>query len=56
VTVEYAQVQVESREQWRSWLAHNHALSPGVWLVTWKNGHGPHVPYGDVVDEALCFG
>ena len=25
--------------------------------MTWKKGSGgPHVPYGDVVEEALCFG
>ena len=52
----YAEVEVGSRAQWRAWLAEHHASSPGIWLVTWKSGHGPHVPYGDVVDEALCFG
>ena len=25
-------------------------------MVTWKKGRGPHVPYGDIRDEALCFG
>ncbi len=53
----YAQVAVDSRDAWRAWLAEQHAGSPGVWLVTWKKGSGgPHVPYGDVVEEALCFG
>jgi uncharacterized protein YdeI (YjbR/CyaY-like superfamily) len=51
------QVTVESREQWRAWLDEHHAASPGVWLVTWKKRSGhPHVPYDDVVEEALCFG
>lgn len=49
-------VPVESREQWRAWLTAHHAISPGIWLVTWRKGHGPYVAYDDVVDEALCFG
>jgi uncharacterized protein YdeI (YjbR/CyaY-like superfamily) len=50
-------VEVTSREGWRAWLAENHARSGGVWVVTHKKRPGaPHVPYGDIVDEALCFG
>ncbi|SDS52511.1 Uncharacterized conserved protein YdeI, YjbR/CyaY-like superfamily, DUF1801 family [Friedmanniella luteola] len=52
----YEQVQVDSRAQWRAWLTEHGADSPGVWLLTWKKGAGPHVAYGDIVDEALCFG
>lgn len=48
---------VETRAQWRNWLDTHHATSPGVWLVRWKKASGrPHLPYDDVVDEALCFG
>ncbi len=48
---------MESRPAWRSWLAEHHATSPGVWLVRWRKDSGnPHLPYDDVVDEALCFG
>lgn len=48
---------VETREEWRAWLERNHGTSPGVWLVSWKKASGkPYVPYGDTVDEALCFG
>jgi uncharacterized protein YdeI (YjbR/CyaY-like superfamily) len=51
------QLQVESRAEWRGWLAEHHRTSPGVWLVTFKKAAGGrHVPYGDVVEEALCFG
>lgn len=53
---EYPLVQVASAEQWRAWLHEHHATSVGVWLVTWKRGRGPDVPYDDIVDEALCFG
>ena len=48
---------VETLEEWRAWLERNHGTSPGVWLVSWKKATGkPYVPYGDTVDEALCFG
>jgi uncharacterized protein YdeI (YjbR/CyaY-like superfamily) len=53
---DYPQVQVESRQQWRDWLAEHSADSSGIWLVTWRKGRGAHVPYEDVVEEALCFG
>jgi uncharacterized protein YdeI (YjbR/CyaY-like superfamily) len=53
----YGRVEVTSREQWRAWLAEHHAELPGIWLVTHKKSAGPqHVPYADVVEEALCFG
>ena len=48
---------VETQEEWRAWLERNHGTSPGVWLVSWKRASGkPYLPYGDTVDEALCFG
>lgn len=51
------QVTVESREQWRAWLEAHHGSSPGIWVVTWKKASGrPHLPYDDVVEEALAFG
>ena len=54
---DYPQLLVESRASWRSWLRSQHAAAPGVWVVTWKKGGtGPHVPYEDLVCEALCFG
>jgi uncharacterized protein YdeI (YjbR/CyaY-like superfamily) len=56
VTADYDQVEITARPQWRTWLTRHHASSPGIWLVTWKKGHGPYVPAGDIVDEALCFG
>ncbi|MFI5259418.1 MAG: YdeI family protein [Candidatus Limnocylindrales bacterium] len=50
-------VQLESRAEWRAWLAANHRTSTGVWLVTWKRATGkPTVEYEDAVEEALCFG
>lgn len=50
-------IDIESREQLRTWLASNHQTSGSVWLVLWKKGSGkPYVSYTDVVDECLCFG
>lgn len=51
-----ARVDVTSRAQWRAWLGRHHGQGESVWVVTWKKGRGPHVPYGDIRDEALCFG
>ena len=54
---QYPEVEITSRAQWRRWLEKNHAASKGIWLVTHKKAQGKkHVPYADVVEEALCFG
>jgi uncharacterized protein YdeI (YjbR/CyaY-like superfamily) len=46
-----------TRDEWRRWLAENHAASDGVWLVSWKKATGrPRIPYDDAVEEALCVG
>lgn len=56
-TDNYPQVEITSRAQWRGWLQKHHASSTGIWLVTHKKSQGDkHVPYADVVEEALCFG
>jgi uncharacterized protein YdeI (YjbR/CyaY-like superfamily) len=45
------------RAEWRTWLAENHATSPGVWLVTWRRASGrTPLAYEDAVEEALCVG
>lgn len=49
-------VEIDSRASWRAWLTAHHAVSGSIWLVTFKRGRGPSVPYGEIVDEALCFG
>jgi len=50
-------VEVVSRIEWRAWLEKNHLRNKGIWLVTYKKHWGEkHVPYEDVVEEALCFG
>jgi uncharacterized protein YdeI (YjbR/CyaY-like superfamily) len=50
------EVHAEDRAAWRAWLEVNHASESGVWLVSWRKGHGPRVEYEDAVEEALCFG
>jgi uncharacterized protein YdeI (YjbR/CyaY-like superfamily) len=49
-------VHAEDRATWRAWLEANHAIATGVFLVSWKRGFGPSVPYEESVEEALCFG
>lgn len=50
-------VEVGSREALRAWLEAHHGQRDSIWLVTAKKGTGSgHVPYGAIVEEALCFG
>ncbi len=50
-------VDLRTRQEWRAWLAKNHASCPGIWLVRHKQHTGVKaMPYEDVVREALCFG
>lgn len=46
-------VQVESRAQWRAWLAAHAAEGQGCWLVYPRRGA---VAYEELVEEALCVG
>jgi uncharacterized protein YdeI (YjbR/CyaY-like superfamily) len=48
---------IQTRKQWRQWLARHHSSSAGVWLVRHKQHTGVEsMPYEDLVNEALCFG
>ena len=47
-------VHTTSREQWREWLAENHATKREIWISTTKSPDG--LQYLDSVEEALCFG
>jgi uncharacterized protein YdeI (YjbR/CyaY-like superfamily) len=48
---------VRSRRQWRNWLREHHDSQSEIWLV-FHRSRAPEtcVSYGDVVEEALCFG
>jgi uncharacterized protein YdeI (YjbR/CyaY-like superfamily) len=50
-------VYVRNRAEWRTWLEANHDKAIEIWLVFNKKETGlPSIPYGDAVEEALCFG
>jgi uncharacterized protein YdeI (YjbR/CyaY-like superfamily) len=50
-------VDVRARQQWRAWLANNHASRPGIRFVRHKQHTGvKSMPHEAVVREALCFG
>ena len=54
---DYPIYHAETRTQWRSWLAHHHATTRGVWLCSWRTSTGkPACPYPEAVEEAICFG
>jgi uncharacterized protein YdeI (YjbR/CyaY-like superfamily) len=45
------------RLQWRKWLEKNYKNKKEVWLVYYKKHTGKlTIPYGDAVEEAICFG
>lgn len=51
------EVYASDRTAWRKWLAENHQISQGIWLVYYKVNSGtPSVKYSEAVKEALCFG
>lgn len=51
------EIYLSDRQDWRDWLAENHAVSQGVWLVYYKKHTGiERIAYADAVEEALCFG
>ena len=46
-----------SRSEWRTWLASNVGRREGLWIVYRKKSSSLEGPvYGDLVEEALCFG
>ena len=54
---DYPIFHAETRNQWRTWLMHNHTSARGVWLCSWRNTTSqPRCPYPEAVEEAICFG
>lgn len=49
-------VTVASRAELRAWLSKNHARGGSVWLATYKKHHPDHLPWGEAVEELLCWG
>ncbi len=47
----------QGREDWRVWLAENHATAQEIWLVIRKKHAGKAgLTYVEALEEALCFG
>ncbi|MGL4992651.1 MAG: YdeI/OmpD-associated family protein [Bacteroidales bacterium] len=56
-TDSYVHISPNSIEDLREWLESNHDSQPGAWILFWKkNSNKPYIPYGDFVDELLCYG
>ena len=49
-------IEVRSVVELRAWLADHHATSGSVWLVTYKKSHPDYLPFGEVVEELMCWG
>lgn len=50
-------IEFRSRAALRRWLDANHDTGKSYWLVMFKK-HVPelHIPYGEIVEELLCYG
>jgi len=54
---DYETLEFETTEEFRLWLAKNHATVNGVWLKLYKKASGiESVTYAEALDEALCYG
>lgn len=49
-------IEVRNRQALRDWLAKHHADAGSVWLVTFKKSHPDYLPFGEVVEELICWG
>jgi uncharacterized protein YdeI (YjbR/CyaY-like superfamily) len=52
----FERVEPQTLADWRGWLSDNHTQAARVWVVYRKKAAGAVFGYGDIVDEALCFG
>lgn len=51
------EIYVNTRAEWRQWLVQNHQSEQSVWLVcNNQKSNLPVIPWGELVEEALCFG
>lgn len=57
IDLEKKTITINTRQEWREWLMQNHHSVQNIWLIcnTKKSGL-PTVSWGELVDEALCFG
>jgi len=51
------EIYVNTRAEWRQWLVQNHQSEQSIWLVcNNQKSNLPVIPWGELVEEALCFG
>jgi uncharacterized protein YdeI (YjbR/CyaY-like superfamily) len=56
-TTELAILPFKNTQAFATWLAKNHATSPGIWMQIYKKGSGTAtITYAEALDEALCWG
>lgn len=54
---DHRRIEFRSRKEIRDWLQANHDTGGTFWLVMYKKHVAEHyVPYGEIVEELLCFG
>lgn len=54
---DYPKLEFRSRKAIRAWLADNYAHGSTFWLITYKKHvQEYYIPYGEIVEELLCFG
>ncbi len=54
---DHARIEFKSRQAIREWLERNHETATTFWLVAYKKHVAEYyVPYGEIVEELLCFG
>ncbi|MEM9973720.1 MAG: YdeI/OmpD-associated family protein [Pseudomonadota bacterium] len=49
-------IEFANRAAVRAWLQENHASSGSVWAITFKKHHPNYLPFGEVVEELICWG
>lgn len=50
-------LEFDNRDQWRTWLAQNHAAETEAWLILFKKKYrNQGLALDEAVEEALCFG
>tara|TARA_Y100000310_G_C20475538_1_gene712204 strand:+ start:290 stop:733 length:444 start_codon:yes stop_codon:yes gene_type:complete len=48
---------VTNWKDWRIWLAKHYKTETEIWLIYYRKDSGKQrIPYGDAVEEALCYG
>ncbi|NNL73392.1 MAG: hypothetical protein HKP29_08520 [Silicimonas sp.] len=53
---EAGHIEARTLDDLRDWLARHHDSAGSVWLVTFKKAHRDYLPFGDVVEELMCWG